>query len=497
MRDLGNDPERPVTVPLTALPAAAPRHGLLPESEANPCGPRSGHGTCRDRTRRTPQSAAVRGAAGHAAHDVLPGPAGDPQGLLGTPLTPVQARFLTRHLLDPDDLSVHCVLLWKIEGRLGLRALADAVADLHERHEALRAAYLFDPDPVARPCDAPAPVLEVLPAETDLGSAVAMLRESFLDPLSLAEGEVWRTAVVSVSHDAWVFGLVVHRVAFDERSASVLADELSAAYTGRVRGSSLSKPATASMADRHAARRAVLPGWIADPWTGEPPTEELHDIPEIRWPAVPGTFAEALSGQSALACLEAVVDRPAVERLDAAADHADVSRSTVLLSSFGQALAAVTGRRDVIVGLSVAPRPDARFDEAIGCHIDLAYARVQAVTPAQRHTAGTAASFPGPGLRNVPPAEPVRMTGPSGWSAALQASFTLQDAPPPTLSLDGARCTPVPLPRLTLPVEIQAEARILTDGCLRLAVTFRSDVIPFARAHALLTRLVERIAAGP
>ncbi|WP_055713825.1 non-ribosomal peptide synthetase, partial [Streptomyces torulosus] len=152
-----------------------------------------------------------------------------------TPLTPMQIVYLTRQLVAPADLTSHCLLTWAIEGEPDREALRAAVAAVHRRHEALRAAYVADPRPSAVLVDIPPPDLEALPDEPTVDAAVRSLRAELTDALDLPGGEVWRTALVRVAdtgtdRNTTVFGVVVHHIAFDGWSESVLARDLGTAY---------------------------------------------------------------------------------------------------------------------------------------------------------------------------------------------------------------------------------------------------------------------------
>ena len=147
------------------------------------------------------------------------------------PLTPMQTVHLTRHLLDPTDRTAYCMVFWTVTGPLDRAALAAAVAQVHRRHEPLRSAYVIDPRPTALVTDIEAPELETLPARPSAEEAVETLRTELSDRLEITEGEIWRAAVVPVgAADTVVFGCVVHHIAFDGWSESVLARELAAAY---------------------------------------------------------------------------------------------------------------------------------------------------------------------------------------------------------------------------------------------------------------------------
>ncbi|MFJ6610188.1 AMP-binding protein [Streptomyces sp. NPDC091289] len=448
------------------------------------------------------------------------------------PLTPMQTGYLTNHLLSPQDRSAHCLLLFRIDGDLDLDALDSAVEAVHDRHETLRTAYVAAPHPVARAAHLPAPVLEVLEPEPDADRAVEALRTILGEPLALDEGEVWRTALVPLEPGrAWVFGCVVHHIAFDGWSESVLAADLAAGYNAACAAadeasgaplptSALSVAATARLREERLAhadaerQRATL-------------LDELANVPELAWPdrsdpadrAAPADRANpapptapadpadptaptlltdraapADSGLPSALRIERLLEPGAPARLDAAAARAGVTRYAVLLACYAQVLAELTGRRDFAVGVPVAQRFDPRLDDAVGCHIEMACLRLRGAVldggPAASAEAGRVLdrAF---GAQDVSFHELVRLLNPprTGRPPLFQTLLVLQDNAIPDLPLTGLGTTLLRPPYLDIPLEVQTEFWPLPDGRLRLAVNYRPEVVGHATAHELAERL--------
>ncbi|MFC4530458.1 AMP-binding protein [Sphaerisporangium dianthi] len=195
---------------------------------------------------RTPEVAALaawldRALAAETAR-AEPGDTVDPRRV---PLMPMQVGFLLRHLIDPDDVSGLCRLAWWLEGPVNEWALAGAVQDVTERHEALRARYVVEEDALAvvaagastgRAPRAGIPAgWEVLTGAPDEDAAWQALDAALTRPLLLDEGEVWRAGLVRARDTGrTLFALAVHHVAFDEWSQEVLCADLSAAYRFRL-----------------------------------------------------------------------------------------------------------------------------------------------------------------------------------------------------------------------------------------------------------------------
>ncbi|MFB6809181.1 amino acid adenylation domain-containing protein [Streptomyces sp. NPDC056387] len=415
------------------------------------------------------------------------------------PLTAMQTGYLTQHLLDPEDRSAHCLLLFEIDGELDPDALESAIEAVHERHETLRTAYLADPHPVARPGDFPAPVLELLEPCPDTDMAVELLCEVLGDPLELADGEVWRTALVPVEGRARrVFGCVVHHIAFDGWSESVLSGDLAAAYDDARRGAAPALPAALPVAEAarlHAERLAQTdPGRrLADLGAA------LGDVPALQWPGAP---APGTVPARETARIELLLDEDAGPRLDAAAAGSGVTRYAVLLALYGRLLAEITGGRDFAVGVPVAQRDDIRLHDAVGCHIEMACLRLRGPVLEGGPAAVTEA---GRILREAFVAQDVsfhalvRHLNPprTGRPPLFQTLLVLQDNAPARLDLAGLDTTLLRPPYLDLPLEVHCEVWPRPDGRLRLAVSHRTAAVTHAVARELLKGLADLVHTLP
>lgn len=418
---------------------------------------------------------------------VLPGPAHG-----GMPLPPLPTVYLVRQLADPDDLTGHCLLVWRIDGPVDRAALRRAVDAVHQRHESLRAAYVLDAAPAVHLVDVPPPPVELLPDAADPEAAVASLRAALAEPLDITSGEVWRVALGAVRGTAVaVLGCVVHHVAFDGRSESVLATELSRFYGDHGGAPEQAvdddpPPSLAATARQRALRRAYVDLGAQRAHV----RHELSNVPELRWP--PGPRGTGLRHRAS------TLPVAAVAAIDATAAAAGVTRFTVLLALFAHAVVAVTGQRDFAVGVPVAERGAGRRDRAIGCHLDMLCVRVRG-----------GATAPGPdGLRAVATTvrdalaaqdvsflEAVELAG-AARSARLplfQTLFALQDNPPPELRLGPACVRHLRQPYLDLPLDLHVEVWPDADGGLRTVVSHRADAVPDAVAEALAADLDDRM----
>jgi aryl carrier-like protein len=146
-------------------------------------------------------------------------------------ITPMMAETV------PTDIVTE--LAWTFDGEIDEAALEGAASDVHRRHQALHAAYLPAPDLglAELPADPGRAQFHHLGVEDSDTAAQDALWRTLRQPLRLGAGEVWRCAIVrSRPTGRTLFGAAVHHAAFDGRSAGILAEELSAAYSARAAG---------------------------------------------------------------------------------------------------------------------------------------------------------------------------------------------------------------------------------------------------------------------
>ncbi|WP_446038208.1 amino acid adenylation domain-containing protein [Streptomyces sp. SID1121] len=410
-----------------------------------------------------------------------------------TPLTSLQTVYLTRQLLAPSDLTAHCVLAWLVEGDLDTAALETAVAETHRRHESLSAAYVLDPAPYALLVDAPPPPVEILPPAHTVDSAVSAVRAALSGELDPEQGVLWRTVLVPVAGgQSSVFGVVVHHIAFDGWSESVLARDLAAAYDAAKGGGRTAEPPPPSLAEVH-QERARYRRQTASAAHEEYVRGELTGVPDLRWPAAPPERATGVPGRVDVPLSSAVL-----AGVDDLAREAGVTRFAVLLSNWAAALAEVTGRRDFAVGVPVARRDGARLDGVVGCHITMLCLRLRGAalgggTDAARETSRITARAVA--AQDLSLGEILSLTGRprTGRPPLYQVLFALQDNAVPRLELAGVRTEFLRQPYLDLPLELHTELWPDERGGLRVEVSFRPEAVAETTAQEIVKRFTDRL----
>lgn len=429
-----------------------------------------------------------------------PGAAADPADRTGTgaaaagpdvvPLEHMQAAWCFMHQLAPQDLSPLCPMVWEIEGRLDTGALEAALGDIEHRHEALRAAYSVRngaPVAVVAPVTGSVPLHHLDPDgpgdhHGPRHDRDRLLRHLLGRPLAIERGEVWRHAVLR-SGERTLLGVVVHHAAFDGRSQSVLARELSTAYAARVGGRAprFDSPAPALRqvaAELRRQRDRLAAGPQRRFWAGE-----LADLPDLAVPGRPGTASAHAARAGGADPLVFTLPAADLALCDRAAGEVGGTRFTVLLATFAHALHQVTGEDALGVGVPVAKRGSDVLDRAVTCLVDTVCLPLRGLSAAD----GPAALLDSVhdtcrralAAQDVPFSEVVRIANPPRGARhpLFQVMFALQEAAPPALRLPGCttRFHRASAPRAV--AELVAEVWPLEDGGAAVELSRRPEAV--------------------
>ncbi|WP_087102114.1 AMP-binding protein [Nocardiopsis sp. JB363] len=406
----------------------------------------------------------------------------------GVELRGVQGAFVISHLFDPHDLSSLCVALWRIPSDVDAAALEQAVADVTERHEALRSDYvLHHGRPYAFVRDVARPVrVERVGVEGGEHAVTAVLSA----PLNIGEGEVWRCAVASNQQES-LLGIAVHHVAFDGWAQSVLAKDLAMAYSARRQGRSpvfgTRAPSLAECAGELAvSHRVRTPQAERQRWV-----DDVSDLPDLAVPHVEGRpdrlerprLGFTLSGAE-------------VRALDRVASNAGTTRFVVLLTAYAMALHTTTGQGSFGIGVPFARRDTELVSRAVTCLIETVCVPVRDLDGVDRGGAlremrrVVSRAF---AAQDMAYTDLVKVARPDRGerNALFQTLFALQDFPHPDLVLARRQgeFTRVRTPRAMF--ELVTEAWPVPGGGLDIELDHQPELVPTEFVETLRTTYLD------
>ncbi|MDP9861264.1 MULTISPECIES: non-ribosomal peptide synthetase [Streptosporangium] len=366
-------------------------------------------------------------------------------------LSYAQERLWFLDRLTPGDGTYNMVVCERLIGPLDPGALARALSEIVARHESLRTVF---PEAGGAPA---AVVLDPAPVEIERldltggdgghpsGTAGERLRELLAErsnrPFDLAEGPLFRAALLRTGPGEHVFLLVVHHIAGDAWSIEqVLFAELAALYAAFTAGlpSPLPPPALQyrDYARLQRERPAELDGLL----------RELDGVPVLELPADRPRPAVRTTGG------DLSVHRIPVELWQEVTALARAERCTpfmTVLAAYQVLLSRYTGQEDFCVGTPVAGRDHEEYESVFGIFINTLALRADlAGDPTFRETLKRVRrrAFTMYGHAAVPFERVVgelRLDRDPARTPLFQTMLMLGNPDGGTLTLDGLRTEPV------------------------------------------------------
>ncbi|WP_240803891.1 non-ribosomal peptide synthetase [Streptomyces sp. A0592] len=449
-------------------------------------------------------------AAGAAPRPALTAAAERPEA---PPLSAAQRRlwFLSR---AGQSAGYHCPFALRLRGPLDTSALAAALGDVTDRHEALRTVF---PEAAGEPYQrvlpagggAPLDLLECGPEGT-----AAALDALLAVPFDLAARPPVRAALLAAGPQEWVLALVVHHIALDGWSWGPLFRDLSEAYASRCAGAApVFEPLPVQYADYTLWQRELL-GAEDDP--ASPLSRQL------------AFWADALAGAPAELALPYDRPRPAVA--DFAGGSVPVGldaelhgRLLELARQYGctlfmvvQAALAVTLSRlgagtDVPIGTPVAGRTDEALDDLVGFFVNTLVLRTDVSgDPTFAELLGRVreSDLAAYEHQDVPFERVVEAVNPERSLARhplFQVLLQVQDGADGTLALPGLDVRPEPFRFDVAQFDLTLDVQELRDAEGRPAgisgfLEYAAELFDHATAEdlaAALVRMVRLLAAAP
>ncbi len=363
------------------------------------------------------------------------------------PLTPAEERLWFAERLQPGSPQYHIAALYRFPGRVDVPRLRNALDALVARHDALRRGFEAPGRAVTTPrATASCRWLDAfgLPEAT----VRAMIDEHARQPFDLSAPPLLRALAVDRGDEDDLLLLTVHHLVCDGSSLAILEDDLGRLYAeGASAAGTKPVPRTADTSSRLIDQDESRAYWRRT-LAGAPRGIALpHDLPRT---AAPGNAGDVHPLVCADDLLEGMAGLAAQERL---------SPFMNWIVAYVAGLVALTGERDVVIGIAASSRTAAQRDE-IGMFVDPVPLRLvlpegittrELAREVRRATTGALAH------RGVPFQTIVEDLGAGGDPARaplVQAGITYLDAAGSALRLDGVAAHRELLPTGTAKYEL-------------------------------------------
>ncbi|SCG75982.1 non-ribosomal peptide synthetase [Micromonospora coxensis] len=403
-------------------------------------------------------------------------------------LAPAQERLWFLHRLDPTDTAYHMFFTLRLRGDVDVAALSYALRELTRRHEPLRTRYT-ELDGVATGLVAAVgrwPLHEVdLSGTPDPPSAAdAAVRQDLERPFDLSAAAPLRATLYRLAAGEHVLSLVLHHIAGDGWSLTVLGAELTELYNAARGGRPPALPTLSARYRDYAAYARQRAAADRDFWRDRLAGAARLDLTGL----ATDTDAPASAGAFHPVPLAADVV-PALREL------ARAQRATmflVLLTAFQVLLARHSGQRDLCVAAPLAGRDRSEFEPLIGYLSNTVLLRADLgddptfadLLRRNRNDLFTAYAHPGLPFEEL------------GANAPFDALFVLDNPAAPTATFDGLHAQPVATGLRQAKTPVTLEALDLPDGCLRLLLGHQLRTCDEATGQQLAHRLGRLLTAA-
>jgi amino acid adenylation domain-containing protein len=289
----------------------------------------------------------------------------------GVPLSAAQQRMWWMAQYNPEDPTSAIAKLFRLEGRLDVRALEHSLTRLVARHEILRATFhARDGIPVqvvGEPTEVRAKTVDLrpLPEPAQKTQAQELISKEIHHAFDLSRDQLLRAALFRLRDDEHLLLLMVHGIAGDSWSLEVLFRELGAAYAAYAAGREpeLPEPARSCADAASEERRSLASGALDDQlsyWS-----RQLAGIPSAL--ALPSDCPRPARRTHAGAEESMMLPEALSAAIHALArSNQGTTVFTILLAAFQTLLYRYTATEDIVVGTPVPGRLRARTPGIVG-----------------------------------------------------------------------------------------------------------------------------------
>ena len=290
------------------------------------------------------------------------------------PLSFAQQRLWFLDQLAPNNPNYNIPAALRLNGRLDIPALEKALAEIVRRHEALRTVFedhhgtphqfiLPDPDVSVVRID-----LRELDADARGRELMRLVTEDAMTPFRLDIGPLFRSSLILLGEDEYVFTFTVHHIISDGWSTGVFLNEVGVLYEAFHRNTASPLP---PLKIQYADYAIWQRGWLK----GEVLAEQINfwkqqigvNPPVLDLPTDhPRPAMQSANGDAVAAQISAETSRA----LLALSQKHDVTLFMTLISAFQVLLHRYTHQREILIGSPIANRTFSETEALIGFFVN-------------------------------------------------------------------------------------------------------------------------------
>ncbi|NPU13575.1 amino acid adenylation domain-containing protein [Bradyrhizobium sp. 83002] len=417
-------------------------------------------------------------------------------GTGAAPLSFAQQRLWFLERLDPGTAGYNVPVAYQLDGPLDVPRLQAALDRIVARHEPLRSRIGESggqswQEPLA-PMPCPLRTVDLRGRPDALTRARAVVAAAALEPFDLTQPPLLRATLILTAPDRAVLALVMHHIACDGWSLTVLARELSLLMSGATL-----RPLPLRYADFAAWQRDWFSGTRAreqlETWSAR-----LADLPELRLPLDHRRPArQSYRGD----IVPIMIDATTTARLKALSERCNATPFMVLLAVYGAVIGRAAAQDDFAVASPIANRHHHETEELIGFFVNTLALRLDlSDAPSLEALVSRVRSIALEAYQNqdLPFEQLVERLQPDRDPARnplVQVAFALQNATDDRLVVPDVEAAPFVVDIHTTRFDIETHL-FERDGAIAGLLVYASDLFTEATAGRLAAQFVTLLTAA-
>lgn len=425
------------------------------------------------------------------------------------PLSFAQERLWFLHQLDPESAAYHVLRPMRIRGVLDVNLLERAFTEIVRRHEIYRTTF---PAVAGRPVQVihpPSPVtlvlrnLRGLPEAEREASVQRLIEEEGQRPFDLAQGPLWRLALLQLGDDDHLLMLTEHHMVHDGWTEGMLVREFLALYSAFSAGAASPLPELAiQYSDFGVWQRECLQGPALEAQLGYWKKQLSGTLPVLELPTDrPRLPAQTFRGETQTVMLPASLAEDLYEL--SRRNHCTLFMTT--LAAFSTLLHRYSRQEDILIGSPIAGRNRAELENLIGFFVNTMVLRsdlsgdptfLELLKRTREVALGAYAHQDMPFEKLVEEIQPERNLD---RQAIFQVMFVLHNAPRTALEIAGLTIDAMRVHNGTSKFDLLFSIREEEEG-LRCVMEYSTDLFDDAtitRMMAQFQTLLQGIVADP
>jgi hypothetical protein len=280
-----------------------------------------------------------------------------------------QQRLWLQKQLQPGNPAYTIAIAVRLEGPLNVEALKYAFDAIAARHESLRTSFQHEDGQLFQVIHPPRPI--DVTVEEMVGASDSEIRQRSIDEVrisfDLSRAPLWRTALLHVGRESYVFLLTLDHIVADEWSIEILIRELEGLYGSRLTGDNPHLPEIKiQYADFSEWQHQWLKGELLhsqiDFWR-----QHLNPLPP---PVQLGSGDEAIENGTIGARYAFWIEEELSSRLNVLARDQNVTLFMLLLAAYESLIAWHAEQEQFTVGTDVAGRDRPEIEPLIAFFVN-------------------------------------------------------------------------------------------------------------------------------